>query len=101
MSISYEAFMCTASSDFKCNLRRIEDYPQLFGYTRRLLHYPGILETVDLWQIQQHYYYSHETINPSRVVPLGPDMRAYANPTVDESAIPSESPQSINLLYDE
>jgi putative glutathione S-transferase len=86
---------------FKCNLRRIEDYPQLFGYTRRLLHYPGILETVDLWQIQQHYYYSHETINPSRVVPLGPDMRAYANPTVDESAIPSESPQSINLFYDE
>lgn len=77
---------------FKCNQRRIKDYPQLFGYTRRLLHYPGILKTVDLWQIQQHYYFSHETINPSRVVPLGPDMQAYAEPPVDESAALPENP---------
>ena len=77
---------------FKCNQRRIKDYPRLFGYTRRLLHYPGILETVDLWQIQQHYYLSHETINPSRVVPLGPDMQAYAKPTVDESAASEGNP---------
>jgi putative glutathione S-transferase len=75
---------------FKCNQRRIRDYPHLFGYTRRLLHYPGIIGTVDLWQIQQHYYFSHETINPSRVVPLGPDMQAYAEPNVDESVASNE-----------
>ena len=63
----------------------IRDYHRLFGYTLRLLHYPGILKTVDLWQITEHYYFSHETINLSRVVPLGPDMQAYAEPSVDES----------------
>ena len=71
---------------FKCNRQRIQDYPHLFGYTRRLLHYPGVLETVDLWQIQQHYYYSHVTLNPTRIVPLGPDLKDYAVPPVDEAA---------------
>lgn len=59
---------------FKCNLRRIEDYPNLAGYTRELYQWPGVAETVDFWHIKQHYYYSHDMINPTRVVPLGEGM---------------------------
>lgn len=57
---------------FKCNLRRINDYPNLSGYVRDLYQHPGIAETVDLPYIKKHYYGSHETVNPTRVVPLGP-----------------------------
>lgn len=57
---------------FKCNLRRIEDYPNLSGYLRELYQMPGIAETVDFDHIKRHYYVSHEHINPSRIVPLGP-----------------------------
>ena len=57
---------------FKCNLRRIADYPHLSGYLRELYQWPGVRETVNFTHIKNHYYYSHETINPHRVVPLGP-----------------------------
>jgi putative glutathione S-transferase len=57
---------------FKCNLRRIEDYPNLSNYLRELYQWPGIKETVDFDHIQRHYYYSHDTINPTRIVPQGP-----------------------------
>ena len=57
---------------FKCNLRRIADYPHLSGYLRELYQWPGVGETVNFTHIKNHYYYSHETINPHRVVPLGP-----------------------------
>jgi putative glutathione S-transferase len=57
---------------FKCNLRRIVDYPHLSGYLRELYQWPGVRETVNFTHIKNHYYYSHETINPHRVVPLGP-----------------------------
>ena len=57
---------------FKCNLRRIEDYPNLSGYLRDLYQVPGIAETVNFDHIKRHYYVSHEHINPSRIVPLGP-----------------------------
>jgi putative glutathione S-transferase len=57
---------------FKCNLRRIEDYPNLSGYLRQLYQMPGIAETVDLDHIKRHYYMSHQHINPNRIVPLGP-----------------------------
>jgi putative glutathione S-transferase len=57
---------------FKCNLRRIVDYPNLWGYVRDLYQYPGVAETVDLGHIKEHYYRSHESINPTRVVPKGP-----------------------------
>ena len=59
---------------FKCNLRRIHDYPNLSGYLRELYQHPGIAETCDFDHIKTHYYGSHETINPTRVVPLGPVM---------------------------
>lgn len=57
---------------FKCNLRRIEDYPNLSAYLRDLYHMPGISGTVSLDHIKRHYYISHEHINPSRIVPVGP-----------------------------
>ncbi len=57
---------------FKCNLRRIADYPALSHYLRDLYQQPGIADTVDLMHIKHHYYRSHPTINPSRIVPAGP-----------------------------
>ncbi|SNZ19633.1 glutathione S-transferase family protein [Cohaesibacter gelatinilyticus] len=59
---------------FKCNLRRIADYPNLSNYVRDLYQQPGVAETVNMEHIKKHYYASHETINPSRVVPMGPDL---------------------------
>ena len=59
---------------FKCNLRRLADYPNLWAYTRELYQRPGIAETVNLHHIKHHYYGSHETINPTRIVPQGPDI---------------------------
>ena len=59
---------------FKCNLRRIADYPALSNYLRDLYQQPGIAGTVDLMHIKHHYYHSHPTINPSRVVPVGPEL---------------------------
>lgn len=57
---------------FKCNLRRLVDYPNLWGYTRELYQMPGVAETVNLAHIKSHYYMSHQTINPHRIVPKGP-----------------------------
>ena len=57
---------------FKCSLRRIIDYPNLWGYTRDLYQLPGIANTVNVDNIKQHYYGSHESINPTRIVPVGP-----------------------------
>jgi len=57
---------------FKCNLRRIVDYPHLSGYLKDLYQLPGIAETVDFDHIKRHYYMTHEDINPTRIVPVGP-----------------------------
>jgi putative glutathione S-transferase len=59
---------------FKCNLRRIVDYPNLSGYLRDLYQTPGIAETVDFDHIKNHYYQSHKRLNPSGIVPIGPAM---------------------------
>ena len=57
---------------FKCNLRRIADYEHLHGYLLDLYQQPGISETVNLDHIKRHYYFTHDDINPTRIVPLGP-----------------------------
>jgi glutathionyl-hydroquinone reductase len=57
---------------FKCNLRRIADYPHLSGYLRDLYQQPGIADTVNLDHIKRHYYRTHPTINPNRIVARGP-----------------------------
>ncbi len=59
---------------FKCNLRRIIDYPNLQGYLLDLYQQPGICETVSVDHIKRHYYMTHEEINPTRIVPLGPTL---------------------------
>ena len=61
-------------SHFKCNLRRIVDYPNLWGYTRDLYQLPGIATTVALDEIKRHYYGTHRELNPSGIVPLGPAL---------------------------
>lgn len=57
---------------FKCNLKRLVDYPNLWSYTRELYQWPGVAATIHFDHIKQHYYGSHPTINPNRIVPLGP-----------------------------
>ncbi|MDG9784697.1 glutathione S-transferase family protein [Metapseudomonas otitidis] len=59
---------------FKCNLKRLADYPNLSGWLRELYQWPGIAETVDLTHIKGHYYASHQTINPTGIIPLGPEL---------------------------
>lgn len=59
---------------FKCNLRTIESYPNISNYLRELYQVEGIEETVNFEHIKVHYYYSHDMINPTRVVPLGPKL---------------------------
>ena len=57
---------------FKCNLRRLVDYPNLWGYTRELYQHPGVAETVSPDHIKRHYYRSHRSLNPTGIVPVGP-----------------------------
>lgn len=59
---------------FKCNLRRIEDYPNLSNWLRELYQWPGVAATVDFEHIKSHYYASHRTINPTGIVPKGPAL---------------------------
>ncbi len=59
---------------FKCNIRRLVDYPNLWPYARDLYQWPGIAETVNPMHAQRHYYESHDMVNPTRVVPAGPDI---------------------------
>ena len=59
---------------FKCNLRRIVDYPNLWDYTRELYQVPGVAETCRMDHCKEHYYTSHESIHPRRYVPIGPQL---------------------------
>jgi glutathionyl-hydroquinone reductase len=59
-------------SHFKCNLRRVADYPNLWNYTRHLYQVPGIAETVSIDHIKRHYYSSQRQVNPTGIVPIGP-----------------------------
>lgn len=59
---------------FKCNKQRLADYPNLSGFTRELYQWPGVADTVNFYHIKRHYYFSHTMINPSQVVPAGPDI---------------------------
>lgn len=63
---------------FKCNLKRIVDYPNLDGYLRDLYQQPGISELVNFDHIKRHYYITHTEINPTRIVPIGPELNLQA-----------------------
>ena len=59
---------------FKCNRARIVDYPNLAGYLRELYQWDGVAQTVDFDHITRHYYYSHDMVNPHRLIPIGPEL---------------------------
>ena len=65
---------------FKCNIRRIVDYRNLWAYTRDVFQLPGIAQTVDFGHIKRHYYMSHRRINPTGIVPAGPNLDFDAPP---------------------
>jgi putative glutathione S-transferase len=67
-------FDCVYVSHFKCNVRRVVDYPNLWGYTRDIFQLPGVADTVNLEHIKRHYFESHRQINPFGIVPDGPDV---------------------------
>jgi len=59
---------------FKCNIRRMQDYPNLWGFVRDLYQRPEVRSTCNLDHIKTHYYWSQENVNPTRIVPLGPTL---------------------------
>jgi putative glutathione S-transferase len=59
---------------FKCNIRRLTDYPGLWAYTRDLYQHESVAETINMHHIKHHYYGSHATINPTGIVPVGPEL---------------------------
>lgn len=65
---------------FKCNIRKLIEYPALWAYARDLFQTPGFGDTVDFDQIRRHYYYIHTAINPTRIVAAGPDPAAWLTP---------------------
>jgi len=64
---------------FKCNLKRIDDYPNLSNYLRELYQIAGVAETVDINYIKRHYYYSHTSVNPTQLIPKGPELNFNAS----------------------
>jgi putative glutathione S-transferase len=88
---------------FKCNIRRITDYPAIWGYTRELYQIPGIAGTVSLDEYKAHYYGSHRNINPTGIIPIGPELdfttphgRAEAFPRRDGSNTASVTALSVS-----
>ena len=65
-------------SHFKCNIRRLADYPNLWAYTRDLYQQPGIAQTINMEHIKKSYYGSHSMVNPTGIVPVGPDFHPEA-----------------------
>ncbi|MCY4237648.1 MAG: glutathione S-transferase family protein [Rhodospirillaceae bacterium] len=59
---------------FKCNIRQIIDYPNLWNFTKELYQWPGVAETTNHVHIKSHYYGSHRTVNPTLIIPIGPDI---------------------------
>ena len=64
---------------FKCNRKRIVDYPNLWAYTRELYQWEGVAQTVNFDHIVRHYHFSHDSINPHRIIPVNPDLN-FAEP---------------------
>jgi putative glutathione S-transferase len=70
---------------FKCNRQKLSEMPALWGYARDLFQTPGFGDTIDFVQIKQHYYIVHEDINPTGIVPTGPDVSGWLQPHGRES----------------
>jgi Predicted glutathione S-transferase len=78
---------------FNCNRARVVDYEHLWGHTRDVYQTPGIAETVNLEQIKTHYYASHTSINPKRLVAVGPDLDLEAG--YDRDRLPGTPPETL------
>ena len=76
---------------FKCNRRKLIEYPNLWDFTRSLYQVPGVAETVDFGHITRHYYMSHASINPTRIVPIGPALDL-AEPGTRLGRLPKPAP---------
>ena len=76
---------------FKCNRRQLRDYPNLWNYTKELYQLPGVAGTVNLDHIKEHYYTTHESIDPKRIVPVGPEID-YTRPH-DRDRLPANPPR--------
>ncbi len=74
---------------FKCNFKRIVDYPNIWDYVRELYQWPGVAATVNFDHITRHYYYSHDTINPYRILPITPDLDLWAPHGRDRASLQS------------
>ncbi len=92
---------------FKCNLRRLVDYPHLWGYARDLFQRPGFGETVNFDHIKRHYYMTHDHINPTRIVPKGPIIdwaaphdRARLDPEPDAVRVLSTAAKPLTSVRD-
>lgn len=72
--VTFIRFDAVYHGHFKCNIRRIVDYGNLFGYVKDLYQHDAIADTVNFNHIKRHYYMTHDEINPTRIVPLGPDQ---------------------------
>ncbi|MFB6131241.1 MAG: glutathione S-transferase family protein [Salinigranum sp.] len=78
---------------FKCNRRAIHEYPNLWNYTKELYQLPGVAKTVNLGHVVEHYYRSHGGVNPSRLVPIGPDVDFEA--PHDRDRLPGGPPEAL------
>ncbi|MFB6110220.1 MAG: glutathione S-transferase family protein [Halodesulfurarchaeum sp.] len=78
---------------FMCNVKRIVDYPALWGFTRDLFQHPGVAETVNLDHIKEHYYRTHPQLNPKRIVARGPDLDFEA--PHDRDRLPADPPEAL------
>ena len=67
-------FDAVYATHFKCNVRRIVDYPNLWNYLKELMQLPDVAETVRMDHIKEHYYRSHTDLNPKQIVPVGPEI---------------------------
>jgi glutathionyl-hydroquinone reductase len=74
---------------FKCNRNKLTEMPVLWAYARDLFQTEGVGETVDFDHIKRHYYATHATINPTRIVPRGPDLSGWATPHGRDTAFPA------------
>ena len=83
---------------FKCNVRQISDYENLWPYLRDLYQTPGVAETVNVEHIKNHYYRSHTDLNPKQIVPLGPDID-FEEPH-DRDELPGGPPEEVELAAD-
>jgi putative glutathione S-transferase len=81
-------------SHFKCNRQKLTELPALWGYGRDLFQTAGFGDTVDFDQIKRHYYVVHRGLNPTRIVPRGPDLGGWTDPVLDRGrrAIVQQAP---------